>query len=129
MRITEPRDFLEDTLQTRGELCLWGERFISNMPSPKTHSLRVVVQHRCVNQRSSYRLVAYGGESGDCTSGSTEFESLDRVLKALDSAVSGFDESVLSIRNTPETCIVFAGEMELDDSQLSLLGLKDGTKS
>lgn len=99
------------------------------MSSPKTHSLRVVVQHRRVNQQSSYRLVAYGGAGGDYISGSAEFESLDRLLKALHSAVSGFDESALSIRKTPETYIAFAGEMKLDDSQLSLLGLKGDTKS
>jgi hypothetical protein len=40
-----------------------------------------------------------------------------------------FDESALSILDTPETYIVFAGGMELDDSQLSLLGLKDGRRS
>jgi len=95
------------------------------MSSPKTHSLRVVVQHSRVHQRSSYRLVAYGGEGGDYFSRSAEFESLDRLLNALHSVVPGFDESALSIREgTPETYIAFAGEMELDDSQLSLLGLK-----
>lgn len=99
------------------------------MSSPKTHSLRIVVQHSCVNQRSSYRLVAYGGEGGDYTSGSAVFESLDRLLKALRSVAPDLDENALSIRTTPETYIVFAGEMKLDDSQLSLLGLKDGTKS
>src|SRR5258708_4269604 len=61
---------------------------------------------------------------------SAEFESLDRLLKSLHSAVPGFDESTLSIRkDTPETYVAFAGEMELDDSQLLLLGLKDGPRS
>ena len=94
--------------------------------SPNTHSLRVVVQRVRAHHRSLYRLVAY---SGNLTC-SAEFESLDRLLKALHSAVSGFDESTLSIRkDTPETYIAFAGEMELDDSQLLLLGLKDGPRS
>lgn len=99
------------------------------MSSPKTHSLRVVVQHSRVNQQSSYRLVAYGGEGGDYISGSAVFESLDRLLKALRSVAPDLDENALSIRNTPETYIAFAGEMKLDDSQLSLLGLKDGVTS
>ena len=129
MRITGSTNCLGDTPQPRPELWVVGERFIRNMPLRKTHSLRVVVQHSCVHQRSSYRLVAYGGEGGDYISGSAEFESLDRLLKALHSAVPGFDESTLSIRNAPETYIVFAGEMELDDSQLSLLGLKDAARS
>ena len=95
--------------------------------SPNTHSLRVVVQHVRAYHRSLYRLVAY---SGNLTC-SAEFESLERLLKALHSAVPGFDESTLSIRkdDTPETYIAFAGEMELDDSQLLLLGLKDGPRS
>lgn len=115
--------------QTRAELCLWGSVFIPNMSSPKTHSLRVVVQHSRVNQQSSYRLVVYGGQGGDYISGSAVFESLDRLLKALHSVAPDLDENALSIRKTLETYIAFAGEMKLDDSQLSLLGLKDGTKS
>jgi hypothetical protein len=99
------------------------------MSSPKTHSLRVVVQHSRVNQQSPYRLIAYGGEGGDYISGSAEFESLNRLLKALHSVAPDFDESALSILDTPETYIAFAGGMELDDSQLSLFGLKDGRRS
>lgn len=99
------------------------------MSSPNTHSLRIVVQHIRAHQRSVYRLVAYGGEGGDYTSGSTEFESRDRLLKAFRSAVPDFDESTVSTRDNPETYIAFAGEMQLDDSQLSKLGLKDGMKS
>lgn len=39
-----------------------------------------------------------------------------------------FDASVVSVEgNAPEAYIAFAGEMELDDSQLSRLGLKNGT--
>lgn len=79
------------------------------MSSPKTHSLRVVVQHSRVNQQSPYRLIAYGGEGGDYISGSAEFESLNRLLKALHSVAPDFDESALSILDTPETYIAFAG--------------------
>jgi len=100
------------------------------MSSPKKHSLRVVVQHIRARQQSSYRLVTYGGEGGDYTSRSAEFESLDCLLKALRSVAPDFDESALSIRtDTPETYVAFTGEMELDGSQLSLLGLKDGRRS
>ncbi len=96
------------------------------MSSPKTYSLRVVVQHVRTHRQSSYRLVAYSGNL-NC---SAEFESLDHLLKALHSAMPAFDEGTLSIRkDTPETYVAFAGEMELDDSQLSLLGLKGGTRS
>ena len=102
--------------------------FIPNMSLPKTRSLRIVVQHIRAGQRSAYRVVAYGGEGGDYTSGSAEFESRDHLLKALRSAVPGFDEGSVSIeKNTSETYIAFAEVMELDDSQLALL-LKDGTR-
>src|SRR5258708_13422805 len=100
------------------------------MLSPNTHSLRVVVKNVRARQRSLYRLVASGGEGGDYTCRSAEFESLDRLLKVLHSAVPDFDESTLSTRmDTIETYIAFAGEMELSDSQLSLLALKHSRSS
>ena len=99
------------------------------MSSPNTHSLRIVVQHVRAHQRSVYRLVAYGGDGGSYTSGSAEFESRDHLLRALRSVAPSFDEASLSLRKGPESYIAFTGEMELDDSQLSLLGLKDGTRS
>jgi len=87
------------------------------------------VQHTRTGQRSVYRLVAYGGEGGSYTSGSAEFESLDDLRKAFHSAVPDFDAGSISVRSDmPETYIAFAGEMELIDAQLSLLGLKDGTR-
>jgi len=99
------------------------------MSSPNTHSLRIVVQHVRSHRQSVYRLVAYGGEGGGYTSGSAEFESLDHLLTAFRSAIPAFDAGSLSVgRDTPETYIAFAGEMELIDAQLSLLGLKDGTR-
>jgi len=100
------------------------------MSSPKTYSLRIVVQHIREHQRSVYRLVAYGGEGGDYISRSAEFESADHLLEAFRSAIPDFDASTLSIRkDAPETYIALAEHMELNDSQLSLLGLKDGTRS
>lgn len=78
------------------------------------------------------RLVAYGGRGGHYTSRSAEFESRDRLLKALRSVAPDFDESTLlaeAERDTPETYIAFTGEMELGDQQLSLLGLQDGRRS
>ncbi len=103
---------------------------VQTMLSPNTHSLRVVVQNVRARQRSLYRLVANGGEGGDYTCRSAGFESLDRLLKVLHSAVPDFDESTLSTRmDTIETYIAFVGEMELSASQLSLLGLKDSRRS
>jgi len=59
-----------------------------------------------------------------------EFDSLDHLLRALRSVAPDFDESALSIRKDARaTYIAFSGEMELDDSQLLLLGLKDGARS
>ena len=52
------------------------------------------------------------------------------LLTALRSVAPDFDVSTLSVRkDSPESYIAFTGEMELDDSQLSLLGLKDGRRS
>jgi hypothetical protein len=100
------------------------------MSSPNAYSLRIVVQHIRTGQGSVYRLVAYGGEGGSYPSGSAEFESRDHLLKAFRSAIPGFDVGSLSVgRDTPETYIAFAGEMELSDAQLSLLVPKDGSRS
>lgn len=115
-----------------GESFLFTARgvFIPNMSSPNTYSLRIVVQNIRSHQRSVYRLVAYGGDGGNYTSGSAEFESRDQLLRAFRSVVPDFDASSVSVeRNALETYIAYAGEMKLDDSQLSLLGLKVGMGS
>jgi len=54
-----------------------------------------------------------------------DFESRDALLKALHSAVPRFDDSRVSINvaGGTQTSIVLAGEMDLDDNQLSILGL------
>ena len=100
---------------------------ILTMSSQNTYSLRIVVQHVSTNRQSSYRLVAYGG---DYTCRPANFESLDHLVKALRLAVPDFDESALFLRkDAPDTYIAFSGEMELDETQLLLLGLKDGARS
>ncbi len=93
--------------------------------SPDCHSVRLVIQHVCehMGQGSFYRLVAYSDHQNYQPS---QFDSLDHLLKMLDAALPEFDASTFSQkRETLETSIVFAGEMELSDKQLSLLGLKD----
>lgn len=100
------------------------------MPRSNAHSFRIVVQHFREHQRSAYRLVAYGGDGGDYTSQSGEFESRDNLLKALRSVAPDFDESAILVRKDAlETYIAFTGDMELDDSQLSRLGLKERRRS
>jgi uncharacterized repeat protein (TIGR03803 family) len=64
-----------------------------------------------------YALAEYGGTSS-CTPGRCSL----KFSCCADSALS-------PRKNGPETYIVFTGEMELDDSQLSLLGLTDHRES
>jgi len=97
------------------------------MSPTNIYSIRIVKQHIRTNQRFSYRLLAYGG---DHTFRPAEFASLDSLLDALRSVIPDFDERSLSMRKDGvETYLAFSGEMELDDSQLSLLSLKSGIKS
>jgi hypothetical protein len=81
-----------------------------------------VIQQIVKDRTASFRVVAYGGNRAP---GHSDFDSLDGLLKALHSAVPGFDDSSVSINvaGGNQTSIVFVGEMDLDDNQLSILGL------
>jgi hypothetical protein len=84
--------------------------------------LRIVIQQIVRAGTSSFRIVAYGGNRGPRHS---DFDSRGALLKSLHSAIPGFDDSSVSINvaGGNQTSIVFAGEMDLDDDQLSILGL------
>lgn len=91
------------------------------MATPNRHSFRIVVQHINLNHRSSYRLIVYGnGQSFR----PLEFDSLNHLLKALHSLIRDFDEGSVSIqKDAHDTYIAFTGDLELEDSDLSSLGL------
>jgi len=57
----------------------------------------------------------------------SEFSSLHQLLETLRAVFPDFEESWLSLRQLPGTYgtyIVFAGEKELNSTQLAMLGLK-----
>jgi len=84
---------------------------------PRTSTIRVP---SCCLRRGRWRL-----HFGKC-----RVRIARSSTAALRSVAPNFDEASLSLRKDgPETYIAFTGEMELDDSQLSLLGLKDRTRS
>jgi hypothetical protein len=83
------------------------------MSSPG-RSFRIVIQRLGDDRRSGYSITAYG----DGISAKADFSSLSALLFVLDSAIP---EVVLDL--APETSIVYAGDMELNDSQLMALGL------
>ncbi|MGA8159729.1 MAG: hypothetical protein WCB76_02920 [Acidobacteriaceae bacterium] len=91
------------------------------MSTPR-YPLRIVIQQIVEAGTSSFRIVAYGGNRGPRHS---DFDSPDALLKALHSAVPGFDDSSVSINvaSGNQTSIVFASEIDLDANQLSILGL------
>ena len=92
------------------------------MSAPIRHSLRVVVQHVPDGPRSSYRLIAHGDNR---TYQPVEFSSIEQLVKTIRSAAPDFDKNNVSVRmGARETYIAFAGEMELDEFQISALGLK-----
>lgn len=93
------------------------------MTQPDRYSLKVVVQ-RVVEkafQRPVYRLIAYDDRQNYQPA---EFGSLDGLLQAFRRAVPSFDEHILSgANNIQHTSIIFSEVMELDNAQLSVLGL------
>lgn len=91
------------------------------MSAPR-YPLRIVIQQIVKDGPASFRVGAYGGNRGPRHS---DFDSPEALLKALHSAVPGFDGSGVSINvaGGNQTSIVFAGEMDLDDNQSSILGL------
>jgi hypothetical protein len=91
------------------------------------HSVRVVVQRIYSPAGFFYRLVAYG--NGE-TYRPSEFGSLEQLTDALRSVAPNFKGIVGPETNQAQhTSIIFSREMELDDSQLSRLGLKQDTAS
>lgn len=84
--------------------------------------LRIVVQRVRDPQGDAYRLIAY---DNGVTYRPVEFRSLDDLLTAVHSVAPNLDESALSIeQNGRDTSIVLTGTIELNDTQLSALGLK-----
>ena len=96
------------------------------MSAPIRHPLRVVVQHVHADPRSYYRLIAYGDNR---TYEPVEFSSIELCVKTIRSVAPDFDENNVWVSvGARETYIAFAGEMELNESQISGLGLKDGRR-
>ena len=86
------------------------------------YALRIVIRQIFKAGKASFLLAVYGGNRAP---GHSDFDSLDALLKALHGAVPGFDDSGVSIKvaGGNQTSVVFAGEMELDNHQLSIPGL------
>jgi hypothetical protein len=96
------------------------------MSALNRHSFRIVVQHMPLGEHCVFRLMAYGDGQ---TFPPRDFDSLQHVMGALHWLIPDFDENDLIVRDAHDTYIAFTGEAELNDSQLSKLGLKDGPKS
>lgn len=93
------------------------------MSSSRRETLRIVVQQLPSDPHSRFRLIAYGDGK---TYQSREYETLDALLQVFRAAVPDFTEAALCARSdTRHAHIVFSGEMALDESQLSTMGLID----
>ncbi|HEX4066310.1 MAG TPA: hypothetical protein VHZ09_09825 [Acidobacteriaceae bacterium] len=84
------------------------------------HRLRVVIQRIEAEAGTIWRIVAYG--DGRAV-GHEDFPSSERVLNALRMAVPDFDEARLLPAESGSS-ILFAEEMELDEAQLAVLGVR-----
>ena len=92
------------------------------MITPRLHTIRLVVQRvKGSSSNATYRLVAYPDPNGR-TLNPVTFSSKDQLLQRLHTALPDFDAHLL--REDHDTNIVFAGEMELTSTQLSILGLR-----
>lgn len=92
------------------------------MQDSSSNSVRLVVQHKQTGEQSCFRIVAY---RGDARFKPAEYASLDELLKTLRSALGGFEERRLILREGEYrgTYIAFIGDFELEESQLQQMGL------
>jgi len=89
------------------------------MSTPQRHSLRIVIQQIGAGRDVRYRIVGYGDKRGHA-----EFGSIAALRTALRAAMPDFDGTDLALHRPggSDTFIIFAREMDMDDSQLSKLG-------
>ena len=88
----------------------------------RSYSLRLVVQHvPFPSQKSVYRLIAY---SDDYDFNRVEFNSLEELVKALNSAIPRFDKNSLSNGSIWDTYIMYSIAVSLNEDQVAGLGLK-----
>lgn len=92
------------------------------MSGDDLYFLRVVIQQLSVYPNATYRLTVYGDDRQPRHS---DFSSVQVLSDALQAAIPGFDLSKLLLNPLEEGqgSIVFADEMKLNQTQLSLLGL------
>lgn len=85
--------------------------------------LRIVVQYVPGDTDSPWHLVGYG-RGRACQP--HRFRTIDDLLTVISSAAPDFDRSHLAVRSdSRQSYIVWAGNMALNESQLSVLGLKN----
>jgi hypothetical protein len=83
--------------------------------------LRIVVQYVHGDLDSPWHLVAYGGSRAFRPQ---RFRSVEDLMTLIRSTVPDFDPSHLAIKtDSRESYIVWTGDMALNESQLSALGL------
>jgi hypothetical protein len=92
------------------------------MPNPYKYSLRVVIQQMARGDSSAFRLVAYGST---LFLTHADFASLQSLVHTLRNAIPGFSEDDLSLSRSSNlgSHVIYTRDLELDYSQLSLLGL------
>lgn len=92
------------------------------MPESDEYALRFVIQQLEVSENPCYRVTVYGD---DFAPRHTDFENEQILLKALRAAIPNFDFSniVMNPLAKGQGSMAFVGEMKMDKTQLSFLGL------
>lgn len=92
------------------------------MPEIVPHVLRFVIQQLEVSENPGYRVAVYGD---DLAPRHKDFDNEQILFKALRAAIPDFDFSkiVTNPLAKGQGSMAFVGEIKLDKSQLSLLGL------
>lgn len=95
------------------------------MDSNDKSSYRVVIQHSpgSADDRFPYVLIVYGGYTGKAFA-PLQYQSVPELLERLWSAGVSVPEQKLCIQDTDGVYVVFSGEIELNEAQVYLLGLK-----
>lgn len=92
------------------------------MSGDDLYLLRMVIQQISVSPNATYRVIVYGDEQRPRHA---DFSNAQFLADALCAAAPAIDLSKLTLNPLEEGqgSIVFLAEMELDETQLSLLGL------
>lgn len=93
----------------------------THLPMSERHSLRIAIQQIESAQKPCFRILAYGERR---SFGHADFATLEELITTLQAALPDFTGWIIDSNTETSGSIVFTGNMELDEGQLRVLGLR-----